>query len=420
MKKDSMWNISPCTEQLYQKYGGEKAVYLLFSLFWIIALLPKTVQFLPLLLIALLAFDRRRFRRMDRFSKLQLLWLAVYLVSIGVNILLRQHTFGRILAAGNTFMASAFGLVLYISFRGMKVDFRRLGKICFINTMILLAIYVLYKIAPMITFLGRPLSKDDFYNGVTTLRFAGFLDYTNLILFFVLFSFPFAVVYIENKHLLWKIVYVLALFVALEETHSRSALLVYTTMSGIYLVFQNKKLYRFYQSQKKRFFLIALAVTLVGVVVFHKPLISILEGILGARTGSNNIRMTIYKASLNRMIREMPLIGLGTKEIFGTTPYPYGSHSTYIGVLYRTGILGGILYFISLTLAVWKMLKDKRKSFRVFFCKLALLGALALMLLEDIDGVIWCACYFYVFLALFKKLRKKKDMPRRLDQADTV
>lgn len=60
--------------------------------------------------------------------------------------------------------------------------------------------------------------------------------------------------------------------------------------------------------------------------------------------GSQESRQSIYKATIQGFL-ENPFFGYGTqRDVESLGPYPIGSHSGYLGVLYKYGIFGFVLY----------------------------------------------------------------------------
>jgi len=77
---------------------------------------------------------------------------------------------------------------------------------------------------------------------------------------------------------------------------------------------------------------------------------------LARGTGSPTARLTIYRSTLEGFMQR-PLLGWGTERtIVGVADgfiYPAGSHSYFLGVLYRHGVVG-LAFFVMLWVAIWK------------------------------------------------------------------
>ena len=121
------------------KMRGQWERYAIFQYFWVIAVLPKALQLVCLGgLTCLAVFRSDRKIRPDRFALLQALCLLIYGLSIVINAILGQHAMSRIFAAINTFAINLVALVLYVFYRQMELDVRRIGKYCLMNLLILL------------------------------------------------------------------------------------------------------------------------------------------------------------------------------------------------------------------------------------------------------------------------------------------
>jgi len=73
--------------------------------------------------------------------------------------------------------------------------------------------------------------------------------------------------------------------------------------------------------------------------------------------GSANTRMKIYIQTYNSFL-ERPIFGWGTERDVKGLAYPLGSHSYYLGTLYKQGVIGFTL-FISIVFLIWNKLKVK-------------------------------------------------------------
>jgi O-antigen ligase len=73
--------------------------------------------------------------------------------------------------------------------------------------------------------------------------------------------------------------------------------------------------------------------------------------------GSVNTRMKIYVQTFDSFL-ERPFFGWGTERDVKGLAYPLGSHSYYLGTLYKQGIVGFSL-FIAIVMLIWNKLKVK-------------------------------------------------------------
>jgi O-antigen ligase len=73
--------------------------------------------------------------------------------------------------------------------------------------------------------------------------------------------------------------------------------------------------------------------------------------------GSANTRIKIYIQTFNSFL-ERPFFGWGTERDVKGLAYPLGSHSYYLGTLYKQGVVGFSL-FIAIVILIWNKLKVK-------------------------------------------------------------
>lgn len=385
--------------------------YALFQYFWVLAVLPKAMQLVCLGVLAVLLWRQGGImeKKPDKFTLLQLVFLLIYGVSIVVNTIWGEHELRRIFAACNTWAVSFIAVFLYHVYSQSRLNQRRLDRYCFINLMILIALWIIYLIVGnnSVTIFGRSLNIPDYANNKPIQRFLGFLDYANIVVFAILFFYPATVSYLRKQKYVLGVVTVLLFFVILS-TNSRSGMVLYAMVLAAYVLYSVRKLFfrlwerckAFYQNFKgnKHLLLAGVILAAAGLVALLAGLaIGVIQKLIEMRAGSNNMRSLIYQTSLKTMWENSPIIGIGIKDMIGD--YPLGSHSTYIGVFYKAGILGGLIYLVSLLgQAGYKLISKNNNRFVVVF-KLCMLAVMLLMVFEDLDGVNWCICVFYILLA---------------------
>lgn len=376
--------------------------YALFQYFWILVILPKAVQLVCLGgLLCLMWFKSGREKPLNSFTVSQLVFLLIYGVAIAVNTLTEEHELSRVLAAVNTWMITAVAVFMYHLYSGAQVDPRRMGKYALMDLLILIFFWLVYFLTRghyAFGILGHTLTGDDWVNGMYTPRFLGYMDYANLVVFAVLFFYPLALYFLKGKKLA-ALALTLVLFPVVDATNSRTGLVLYLLIIMAYFFFEmQKRFFEFYRKRKYALFAVAILAVLVVAVVGFSLIVRILEEIMGMREGSNSMRTAIYTHSLQIMWEKSPIIGIGIKDMLGG--YPLGSHSTYIGVFYKTGILGGILYIVTMLGKGISSLLGKDADRRTVVLKICILACMLMMVFEDIDGANWCICIFYVLLAL--------------------
>lgn len=380
------------------------AYYALFQYFWILVILPKAVQLLALgALMCVMWLKSGSEKPLDKFSILQLIFLLIYGVSIVVNTLRGGHELSRIFAAINTWLITAVALSLYHLYRHAQIDLHRIGRFALCNLVILIFLWVVYKITQgnyAFTVLGHSLSGPDWVNGLYAPRFLGYMDYANLVVFSVLFFYPLALFFLRDKKVA---VFILtaALFLVVKATNSRTGLVLYLLVFLAYFLFETQKqFFDFYRQRKYALFGLVLIMVPIVLVFGLGYIVKILNSMMQMREGSNNMRAMIYAQSLSLMWKQSPIIGIGIKDMF--VDYPLGSHSTYIGALYKAGILGGPIYIITILISVIHPLLRKDADRHAVCLKVCMLVIILMMMLEDIDGASWCICIFYILLAFLK------------------
>jgi len=130
-------------------------------------------------------------------------------------------------------------------------------------------------------------------------------------------------------------------------TTSRSALLGILAGSLWWLLFWEK----WHLRSRKHMAIVIAAISVIAMILIP-VFIVYCDEILSARTGSLDNRIIIYKKTIESWL-ERPFLGWGaTREIIDVFPEagirkniaPLGSHSTYLGLLYRQGIIGLLVF----------------------------------------------------------------------------
>lgn len=181
------------------------------------------------------------------------------------------------------------------------------------------------------------------------------------------------------------VVILLLEFVALFFTLSRMA--IFGLFFGFAIVFT---LINIKEPKYIKIFVSALIIlVLFFVLVPPNRVISIVSAF---RQGSGELREGLYKETISQAMQK-PIIGHGFKPRVKELPIPIGSHSMYLGAIYRTGILGllvFLMFFTSVFLKWWKqkhvLKKDKILGPLWYYSGVSFLGLLMLMFVEDLDA----------------------------------
>lgn len=387
---------------------NEDILLLPFKFFWIIAFFPKPIQLILFFIYIVILINRFKFKiKINKFIFFQFVYLSIFFVSIIYNSIINTHETNRIFAACNTFLINFFALIGYCIFENFNlVNSSKLAKYSLNNLLILILFNIIY-LSPLeiknFVIFNHCLYAADSVNGAYTTRFYGFLDYSNMVVFTVLFFYPFALAKIKNCSL-YKILLTFSLLFVIYTTNSRSGLVLFLIVTFSFLIFGIKeKVYKYILRKRQLFFLIGFLMVLVLLLFGNSYLHAYIYKLLNMRVDSNSMRSYIYKSSISRMMHENPLFGIGIKDMLGSYGYPYGSHSTYIGVFYKTGICGGIVYMISILILLFNMKNFKSITNIHFFVKFSIICTFILMTMEDIDGTNWAIILMFILISQISK-----------------
>lgn len=394
------------------KTRGNKSIYIILILFYLIIFLPKPIQLLLFAATAITyAATGCKKREKDIFVGIQFLYLIIYLFSIFINIVSGEHETSRIFAAINTFVIDCVAITMYIYFKNIAdIDARIVEKTSFLNISIINVLAILSKTITAINSIdvhGHTISGEDWIDGVQTSRFYGFMDYSNLVIFAVLFFFPYALKYVHYKFS--KILLCILTLYTVSLTNSRSGLVLTSILVVIYILFcEEQSIWIFINRNKVPFGILAAVVLIFTLIIFHDSINNIIQRILNARTGSNGMRMYIYRSSMDKMLNESPFFGIGIKDL-NLDGYPYGSHSSYIGAFYKTGLIGGILYLISMLIMDFNIFLKRSADNYDLIKKTALIFCTIMMIVEDIDGANWTICIFFIYCGIYLNTLNNKN-----------
>lgn len=383
-----------------------KLEYLFFALLYPIALLPTVPQTVILIVLAFILLPKRK-PKLDRFFSCMLVWCVLYLASILINLHRTEHSRANIIVAFFTLGLNVAALLFYIHFRNVNVNLTRIGRCAFWNVLILILLAMIYLLIPVSrdwTLLGRNMAEIDILReNVYGYRFCGFLGSTYIVVFFIFFNFPLSVYYIQKrlkKH--WQILYALAIFAPVYAAGSRIGFLLYGVLFVLFLFVEFwERICVFYASRKSASVAIFAAV-IVLLAIFGGYLA---KRLILSRPGSNIGRMLLYQKSIRDVLMRSPAFGLGINDVLSPDgKYYLGTRSTYIDVLYRTGILGFAVYLLAIGFRLYDLFKDKVLNKQRTIYIIAIIETLLLMIVEDVDTNPWTICFFYIMVAIFDRI----------------
>ncbi|MGM0589731.1 MAG: O-antigen ligase family protein [Bacteroidota bacterium] len=101
----------------------------------------------------------------------------------------------------------------------------------------------------------------------------------------------------------------------------------------------------------------SISVLIISMLYFWQEIQLILDAVIYARSGSANARLNVYIATINGFL-ERPFFGWGTEQDMAGLRYPAGSHSNYLGLLYKQGIFGFLIMAIIYLFSWLKIAKN--------------------------------------------------------------
>lgn len=373
----------------------------IFKYIWLIVIMPKEIQAVELFALAIFFLYDMRKRKIcfDNFSKLVIIYIFVHVLSVLISLSQREYEPRRIFAIINTIGIWGIAVIFYLYYKDKKWD-EIYAKYAFMNYCIMIIMSFVYLLISrfsetfIVPYFNRTLYiLDD--HGRT--RLVAFLDYPTLIVPFFLLMVPLALYYIESlkvcqrKEIIATVFFVISCIPVIE-AKSRSGMVLITICAvwiiGCYLTNERKI--------HKMFWGISFVLFMAMSGMFR----DILRRLIEMRSGSNMTRMEIYRETIDGII-EHPLIGCGIKSI-GAYGYPLGSHSSYLGFIYKAGIVGGIFIFIAIGNMTYRLFKKYRCSNNIMG-KILIIYALLMLVymgLEDLDGANWLICLYFAYLGI--------------------
>jgi hypothetical protein len=196
------------------------------------------------------------------------------------------------------------------------------------------------------------------------------------------------------------------IYFALYASATRSILLSSGIYLGLFVIFlfsrKDKK-----QKNRKTYFLILTASAVFLILCYILFFSNVINEILSLREGSSNLRRMIYITSIKEVIEQNIFLGIGYKErIENLFAIPLGSHSTFIGVFYKTGILGSF-FFILFTYQLLKFsaeaISKSEDNFYLAQAGCGILSFLPYLFFEDIDATPFLFFLFFILISVCRK-----------------
>lgn len=389
--------------------------YILFQFLWLIVIMPKEIQFAMLAGISCILIWKGKKQRPDLVVCCVLAYAGCHILSILYNAITGEYSIIRILAACNTALIWIVAAGIYHFYRWNEIDDKKLAKTGFINGVCMSVFSLFFLIGrnftdmisvPVINCILFDREKDMYINRI---RFWGFLEYPTLVVAFELLVFPFVIWYIWTNlppkvRVAGVAVGSLATILPVYYCYSRSG---YVLLALEILIFGVLLLSDCLDEKKKKWMMIGLMVIAFLVIfVGNQLIIKVFDKLMNMRAGSNGTRSLIYAETWTSYLRH-PLIGCAIKAL-SSTGYPLGSHCSYLGFLYKTGIIGTVFIMVALGKNGINMIHNILRGRHL----LIILGSVSISLLylyflfEDMDGANWLLC---MWMAVSGKLSSKID-----------
>ena len=392
------------------KIKTDDVLYLFLFLLPCVWILDKAVQAaISLVILILIAVIDRRIH-IDRTVYPVLCYVAIHLFSIGYNTFFAGESpdTTRVIAALNTALVWILGSFIFSSVVHMKLDHWTILKIMrFLYAMIILISIlslVLRYTGTELVINGRNLNNIYSDNG-TEVRSFCWMEYANLIPFLLLCLVPYVYISIQENKPLIRIFAVAISLLPVLLSRSRLGIVLLFVLIGCITI---KEMWR--HKRLKVLLLIITAVTVLYILInwgtVTNKVGSMIDSFLNGRGTSNTTRKTLYTLSWERIKSTSLLFGVGIKYITSLPNIPLGSHSTYLGAIYKAGIAGAaflFFFFGRITCVFYEMTRGKK------ICKFFLLSFLALlglMIMEDLDGANWMHFFFFIHLGIVMNLGK--------------
>lgn len=378
--------------------------YSIFKYLWLIILLPKTVQTFILLIL----FLKKRFS-FDVVSLGLLCYPLTYIISIIIN----TKDFNKMWFAGlNAALLWVIGLFAYNFYRKIDIDYLKVSKYALYNNVILMIISFMGILKqnltsfPISSIMGRALVTTDWQKEGESFRLVALLEYPTLILALYLILFALSWFYVKNKFSKFKVI-IYMLLSAFPPIFSGARLAIFFVV--LMVVYGLLDLYAIKISSVKIFFIILLTVV-IGVLNIERIEV-LFNHIISQREGSSNTRFLLYETSILKTVEDNLFLGKGIKIPFDAYELiTLGSHSTYVGIFYKTGMIGSILFLFALMMLIFKLVKSIILT-KLHIHSIALVCLLAFLIFEDLDGVSWLICLVFSYFGVLVNLKANERKP---------
>lgn len=386
--------------------------YDFFKYLWIFIIFPKPIQLAILLVFSGLMYitDKTLLKR-NICSVCLVIVICIQTLAIITDLIRNPGDVNRAPAAFNTLMLWVVAIVFYTFYYKKDIDLSRIGKYCvwnlIVNFLLSAVAFVEYYVRhiPEMAFCGRMLYGTTWLNGHPTVKCFALNDFSNMNLLYIMLQLMVAAFYLDKKSKIKKAFVIICASFSVWMIHSRTGMVVFTLAIVVYIISQFPKKY------KKAFviFIVFLA-TMIATLEFKNIYNFFYSKILFGNVSSTEYRVDLQFTSIRTMLRESPLIGIGIKRIFrpGEAFVAYlGSHSTYIGLLYKIGMCGFLFGMIAVLYPPITVLYKYRHNYYLKQIWGIIIACLITLFLEDVDGSNWLIIfYFSIFQIIYFNIHK--------------
>ncbi len=159
---------------------------------------------------------------------------------------------------------------------------------------------------------------------------------------------------------------------------------------------------------------IALIIALLLFVLLIWPVLTTISGLFSdLRKGSSDLRLDMYRYTIETVMRASPIIGIGVKPREHFFMIPVGSHSMYLSFFLKAGVLG-LISFLGMQWYILKKWIDSTKQHISGGMRLArnavgisLIAMCMWMATEDLDAPQLVAYLYFLLIGIFAVLQRE-------------
>lgn len=388
------------------KIKSENIIYAFLCSIFIIAVLPKAIQMIVISLFLFgIIFIEKKFY-IDKKMKFLCVFVFIYILS-AVTSAIGSVEVSRIFATINTIALWIYGILFFSYVSKLQINRNKVNKILFFNMMIFTILGITVMILKMKNYnfsnsILKRLVAVDWANNEKSYRFSCMMEYPNLAVLYYFIVNAFAYNYIKDRKISTKLIYITSTIIPVIIVNSRIGIILAIINYIFYLpeIIKNKT--------ARRNVIIIIVMIMIVVVAFNgENLFNKVEKLINSRGDSTSMRSSIYQNSIKNTIERSVLFGSGIKIMFHG--YPLGSHSTFIGVFYKSGLVGLFFFLVTMFNLGYQYLKLGKLSRINKIYAINFLSLCVMMCIEDIDGANWLCILFFILTGIHLNAKGEYD-----------